>query len=62
MAAPSPSTVYNNAQAGRGSASTPGLNAVIAAWGAFQDFTGGGAVLVYNRVIAIANAAGSLIA
>lgn len=49
---PSSDQVYNNAAAMTFDSATPGLNAVIGAWRALQDFTGNWQVDTYNRVLA----------
>lgn len=47
---PDPQTVYNNAQAGQADDATPGVNAVVNAWAAVQDYSGNWAVTTYNTI------------
>lgn len=55
MAVPTPEQVYANASAGLFDARTPGLNEVISAWRALQDFTGNWAVANYNQALNVSN-------
>lgn len=55
MANPDPDTVYNNAAAMRQDPRTPGLNSVLGAWAALQDFTGQNAATNYNQFTNLAN-------
>lgn len=59
---PSASEVYNNGAAMRLDSRTPGMNIVVEAWGALQDFTGAWAVNQYNQQINIANQIAGLFA
>lgn len=58
---PSSSQVRSQAENDGYDARTPGLNVVVSAWGAAQDFSGNWAVATYNSVGNLSNLLGSFV-
>lgn len=54
--------IYNQAQAMTYDARTPGLNSIVSAWAALQNFTGQWAVNNYNGIVYMTNLIGGFAA